>query len=256
MKRNIIQLAVAVFCGISLTSCDGLIDPNLIGELATAIATPSGDYEYDSAGVPVFGYDGGQAVYGYAEDSTPIYDYTELTSTSTVPSWSALDTASTEATSYRAVGHRSSQPPTHARYRHGGLKASRHRVRPHDRHHDRRGGFDRDHNRRGGFDRDHNRRGGFDRDHNRQDRRFGSNHDKGDSGEETTKRSDRRSNPFLNGGKGGKGGKGGIFGGGKHDKGGAFGGGKHNKGGAFGGGKHDKGAGKKANPLFPRKKKA
>lgn len=248
MKRNIIQLAVAVFCGLSMTSCEGLMDPDVINAIGGLIDTPSGDYEYDSAGVPVFGYDGGQAVYGYTEDSTPIYDYTQLTSTSTVPSWSALDTASTEATSYRAVGHRSSQPPTHARNRHGSLRASSHRVRRQDRHHGRHGDASRGHDRHGDFSRGHDRHGDSSRGHT-----FGRNRDKGDSGEEATSERGRHRNPFLGGGKHDKGA---LFGGGKRDKGAGFGGGKRDKGAGFGGGKHDKGAGKKANPFFPKKKKS
>lgn len=120
MKRNILQLAVAVFCGVAMTSCNGLVDPALLELLADGgtLNADVDNFEYDSAGIPVFGYDGGKAVYGYAEDSTPIYDYSSLTSRSTIPAWGPENTS----VSYRGVGRRSTQPPTGARNRHGSLK--------------------------------------------------------------------------------------------------------------------------------------
>lgn len=120
MKRNILLLALSVISGITLSSCNGIIDPSLLEVMADGgtIFADDDNYEYDSAGIPVFGYDGGQAVYGYAEDSTPIYDYSSLTSRSTIPAWGPENTS----VNYRGVGRRSTQPPTGAHNRHGNLK--------------------------------------------------------------------------------------------------------------------------------------
>lgn len=120
MKRYIIQSVVTLFCGAVLTSCNGLIDPALLEVLSDGgtLDADGDNYEYDSAGIPVFGYDGGKAVYGYAEDSTPVYDYSSLTSRSTIPAWGPENTS----VSYRGVGRRSIQPPTGAHNRHGSLK--------------------------------------------------------------------------------------------------------------------------------------
>lgn len=241
MKRNIILLAVSVFCGISLSSCNGLVDPALLEALSDGgtIYDAGGDYsvasefvdyatgnEYDSSGIPVFGYDGGQAVYGYAEDNTPIYDYSDLTATSTVPSWSPQNSS----VSYPRVGRRSSNPPRNAHNRHGSLK---HRSKNHG-------------NRHGGHNSSRN-------DSPRQGGHRGINLDApANRGGHT---------PGFGGHKGGN-----LFGGKHGNKGGdadssAETRGGHKGGNLFGGKHGQKGdkadsSAKKVNPFFPKRKKA
>ncbi len=92
------------------------------GSLAsTAIEVAAADYaiqEYDTNGVPIYGYDGNNAVYGYDSNNQPIYDVALLTTAASVPSWAPRAGAKVI---YPARARRIAAPPPRA-HRHAPLK--------------------------------------------------------------------------------------------------------------------------------------
>ena len=92
------------------------------GSLAsTAIEVAAADYaiqEYDTNGVPIYGYDGDNAVYGYDSNNQPIYDVALLTTAASVPSWAPRAGAKVI---YPARARRIAAPPPRA-HRHAQLR--------------------------------------------------------------------------------------------------------------------------------------
>ncbi len=85
----------------------------LIDEILAGTTTENGEM-YDSAGNPIYGYDGNNAVYGYNQSGIPIYNVSDLTNTCVVPVWAPRPTAAP-----RPFGVRMAPPPIHVRHKHG-----------------------------------------------------------------------------------------------------------------------------------------
>ena len=85
---------------------------------ADELVSSSEEY-YDSAGYPIFGYDGAYPVYGYDPSSNPIYDMTQLDENSTVPSWSPLSESTSASTSDSSAGNGYAAPPSYDPHRLG-----------------------------------------------------------------------------------------------------------------------------------------
>ena len=107
---------------VSLASCsyDGASAP--LG-VATTVAVPggmsSGDYLYDGSGIPIYGYDGSRAVYGYDANNTPIYSSSRLRYATHVPAWQPRPGA--PKLHYAKNVRRMQAPPPKAHHQHGAL---------------------------------------------------------------------------------------------------------------------------------------
>ena len=105
IRAVLLTLSATVSLAV-LPSCDALVallnDPAFVEALAGAGgggSASSSEKYYDSEGYPIFGYDGAYPVYGYDPSGNPIYDMTQLDSTSTVPDYPPLsDTTTTDTT--------------------------------------------------------------------------------------------------------------------------------------------------------------
>ena len=105
IRAVLLTLSATVSLAV-LPSCDALValleDPAFVEALAGAgggSSASSSEKYYDSEGYPIFGYDGAYPVYGYDPSGNPIYDMTQLDSTSTVPDYPPLsDTTTTDTT--------------------------------------------------------------------------------------------------------------------------------------------------------------
>lgn len=115
MKKNLyIPLIAASVLGLS--SCAGDLN-SLAGELMGGGLTDfsSGEIlqEFDENGIPIYGYDGDSAVYGYDSNSQPIYDVSLLEQAVSVPDWEPQAGASV---SYPVSARRLSAPPPQVRH--------------------------------------------------------------------------------------------------------------------------------------------
>ncbi len=105
IRAVLLTLSATVSLAV-LPSCDVLValleDPAFVEALAGTgggSSASSSEKYYDSEGYPIFGYDGEYPVYGYDPSGNPIYDKTQLDSTSTVPDYPPLsDTTTTDTT--------------------------------------------------------------------------------------------------------------------------------------------------------------
>lgn len=127
MKAKLYTPLVALTV-LGLCSCGDL------GSLAsTAIGVAAAGYsaaqEYDANGVPIYGYDGNNAVYGYDSNNQPIYDIALLATAASVPNWESKAGASVI---YPTQARRAATPPPQARH-HAPLK-HRHPVVAHGYH--------------------------------------------------------------------------------------------------------------------------
>ena len=116
---------------MGLVSCSDGLDALLLSSLmGDSSGFFSGDYyeDYDLSGIPIYGYDGGQAVYGYDSSYQPIYSPNRLSNAAYVPGWAPRSGA---RVNYPARAQRSWQPPRNAKHRHAGpngLRGSSRRV--------------------------------------------------------------------------------------------------------------------------------
>lgn len=121
MKTKLCTALTTTLAVLSLSSCG--VDWNSLasGVLEAAMtdySNQSTEQEYDENGVPIYGYDGDNAVYGYDSNNQPIYDTALLATAVRVPNWEPKASA---PVIYPARARRVAAPPPQAR-RHAPLK--------------------------------------------------------------------------------------------------------------------------------------
>lgn len=120
MKTRLYTPLVAVAV-LGLSSC-GVDWDSLASAAIEAAATDYSNQaliqEYDANGVPIYGYDGDNAVYGYDSNNQPIYDTALLATAVSVPNWEPKAGA---RVAYPARARRIAAPPSRA-HRHAPLK--------------------------------------------------------------------------------------------------------------------------------------
>ncbi len=115
MKTHFYIPLLAAFV-LGLSSCAGGLN-SIVGVLGGGPIDYYGDtlQEYDENGVPIYGYDGDNAVYGYDSNSQPIYDVSLLQQAVSVPSWEPQSGASVV---YPVHAHRVAVPPPMVKHHH------------------------------------------------------------------------------------------------------------------------------------------
>ena len=118
MKTRLYTPFFAAVAALALSSCG--VDWNSLAHTALEVATT--DYsnqtttqEYDESGVPIYGYDGDNAVYGYDSNNQPIYDTALLANAVSVPNWAPL--AGAPRVAYPSHARRLAGPPPQVRQR-------------------------------------------------------------------------------------------------------------------------------------------
>ncbi len=100
---------------------------------ASAASYDTTSDSYDTAGVPIYGYEAGKAVYGYDATNRPVYDYRALTSSCRVPDMRPRSGAPVR---YPRGIRRGAPPRGHGLQHRGGHRQARHddarRGRGHD----------------------------------------------------------------------------------------------------------------------------
>lgn len=128
MKSKLLAL-IALPLTMGLVSCSDGLDALLLGSLMGDSGF-FGDYyeDYDMNGIPIYGYDGGQAVYGYNSYYQPIYSPSGLSNAAYVPGWAPRSGARVV---YPSRAQRMMAPPRNAKHKFagpGGLRGSSRRV--------------------------------------------------------------------------------------------------------------------------------
>lgn len=91
-------------CGVDLSS--------LAAVAATDFSNLATIQEYDTSGIPIYGYDGNNAVYGYDSNNQPIYSPSLLATAVSVPNWEPQANAQVV---YPAQARRTAEPPLQVR---------------------------------------------------------------------------------------------------------------------------------------------